>query len=215
MSSWPAASVRASGPRAGSRCPNSSSTYWERENRLSATLTNALQKSSPAENFLVVTNHKYKDLVLEHIPEIGERQVLANRSAAIRPRLALAAYTLMKQNPDAEMIVTPADHLISQRRGLPPDHRRVSSNSPTKHDALLTVGIKPTRPDTGYGYIQVSDTNVISKVKSYRETEPRTAQTFLQTGRFFWNSASSSGKCRPSSKRSGNTCPNTTPCSAA
>ena len=67
----------------------------------------------PAENFLVVTNDKYKSLVLEHIPEIGEKQVLCEpvgRNTA--PCVAYAAYTLLKRNPDAEMIVTPADHLI-------------------------------------------------------------------------------------------------------
>ena len=126
-------------------------------------------KIVPAENFLVVTNHKYKDLVLEHIPEIGERQVLCEpigRNTA--PCIAYAAYTLMKQNPDAEMIVTPADHLILNEE----DFRQIIGEClefADKHDALLTVGIKPTRPDTGYGYIQVSDTNVISKVKCFTE----------------------------------------------
>lgn len=146
-------------------------------------------KIVPAENFLVVTNHKYKDLVLEHIPEIGERQVLCEpigRNTA--PCIAYAAYTLMKQNPDAEMIVTPADHLILNEE----DFRQIIGEClefADKHDALLTVGIKPTRPDTGYGYIQVSDTNVISKVKCFTEKPNlELAQTFLQTGEFFWNS---------------------------
>ena len=146
-------------------------------------------KIVPAENFLVVTNHKYKDLVLEHIPEIGERQVLCEpigRNTA--PCIAYAAYTLMKQNPDAEMIVTPADHLILNEE----DFRQIIGEClefADKHDALLTVGIKPTRPDTGYGYIQVSDTNVISKVKCFTEKpDLELAQTFLQTGEFYWNS---------------------------
>ena len=165
----------------------------------------------------MVTNHKYKDLVLEHIPEIGERQVLCEpigRNTA--PCIAYAAYTLLKQNPDAEMIVTPADHLILNEE----DFRQIIGEClefADRHDALLTVGIKPTRPDTGYGYIQVSDTNVISKVKCFTEKPNlELAQTFLQDGA---NSsgirASSSGRFRPSSKPSGNTCPNTTPCSAA
>ena len=146
-------------------------------------------KIVPAENFLVVTNHKYKDLVLEHIPEIGERQVLCEpigRNTA--PCIAYAAYTLLKQNPDAEMIVTPADHLILNEE----DFRQIIGEClefADRHDALLTVGIKPTRPDTGYGYIQVSDTNVISKVKCFTEKPNlELAQTFLQTGEFFWNS---------------------------
>ena len=146
-------------------------------------------KIVPAENFLVVTNHKYKDLVLEHIPEIGERQVLCEpigRNTA--PCIAYAAYTLMKQNPDAEMIVTPADHLILNEE----DFRQIIGEClefADKHDALLTVGIKPTRPDTGYGYIQVSDTNVISKVKCFTEKpDIELARVFLQSGEFYWNS---------------------------
>ena len=113
-------------------------------------------KMVPAENFLVVTNDKYKSLVLEHIPEIGEKQVLCEpvgRNTA--PCVAYAAYTLLKRNPDAEMIVTPADHLILNED----DFRAIIAECldfASEHDALMTVGIKPTRPDTGYGYIQVS-----------------------------------------------------------
>ena len=122
-------------------------------------------KMVPAENFLVVTNDKYKSLVLEHIPEIGEKQVLCEpvgRNTA--PCVAYAAYTLLKRNPDAEMIVTPADHLILNED----DFRAIIAECldfASEHDALMTVGIKPTRPDTGYGYIQVSDDKPISKVK--------------------------------------------------
>ncbi len=143
----------------------------------------------PAENFLVVTNYKYKDLVLEHIPEIGEKQILCEpigRNTA--PAIAYAAYTLLKRNPEAEMIVTPSDHLILNEE----DFRaiiRECLDFASKNDALMTVGIKPTRPDTGYGYIQVSDYSKISKVKCFTEKpDLETAQTFLQTGEFFWNS---------------------------
>ena len=146
-------------------------------------------KIVPAENFLVVTNHKYKDLVLEHIPEIGERQVLCEpigRNTA--PCIAYAAYTLLRENPDAEMIVTPSDHLILNED----DFRTIIGEClefADRHDALLTVGIKPTRPDTGYGYIQVSDDHAISKVKCFTEKpDLELAQTFLQTGEFYWNS---------------------------
>ena len=117
-------------------------------------------KMVPAENFLVVTNDKYKSLVLEHIPEIGEKQVLCEpvgRNTA--PCVAYAAYTLLKRNPDAEMIVTPADHLILNED----DFRAIIAECldfASEHDALMTVGIKPTRPDT----------------------------VFLQSGEFYWNS---------------------------
>ena len=146
-------------------------------------------KMVPAENFLVVTNDKYKSLVLEHIPEIGEKQVLCEpvgRNTA--PCVAYAAYTLMKRNPDAEMIVTPADHLILNED----DFRAIIAECldfASEHDALMTVGIKPTRPDTGYGYIQVSDDKPISKVKCFTEKpDIELARVFLQSGEFYWNS---------------------------
>lgn len=146
-------------------------------------------KIIPAENFLVVTNYKYKDLVLEHIPEISEKQVLCEpvgRNTA--PCIAYAAYTLIKRNPEAEMIVTPADHLVLNVD----DFQQIiceCADFAAANDALVTVGIKPTRPDTGYGYIQVSDSNPISKVKCFTEKPSlELAQTFLQCGEFVWNS---------------------------
>ena len=146
-------------------------------------------KMVSAENFLVVTNDKYKSLVLEHIPEIGEKQVLCEpvgRNTA--PCVAYAAYTLLKRNPDAEMIVTPADHLILNED----DFRAIIAECldfASEHDALMTVGIKPTRPDTGYGYIQVSDDKPISKVKCFTEKpDIELARVFLQSGEFYWNS---------------------------
>ncbi len=146
-------------------------------------------KIVPAENFLVVTNDKYKDQVLEHLPELSEAQILCEpvgRNTA--PCIAYAAYTLMKHNPDAEMIVTPSDHLILNEE----DFRAIIAECvefAARHDALMTVGIKPTRPDTGYGYIQVSNNDPISKVKCFTEKPNlELAEVFLQSGEFFWNS---------------------------
>ncbi len=147
------------------------------------------EKIVPPENFLVVTNRKYKDLVLQHLPELTERQVLCEpvgRNTA--PCIASAAYTLLGQNPDAEMIVTPADHLILNED----DFRAIIAEClefAADRGVLMTVGIKPTRPDTGYGYIQVSDSQPISKVKCFTEKpDLELAQVFLQSGEFYWNS---------------------------
>lgn len=143
----------------------------------------------PPENFLVVTNVKYRDLVLEHLPELSPEQILCEpvgRNTA--PCIAYAAYTLMKRNPDAEMIVTPSDHLILNEE----DFRSIIAECldfAARNDALMTVGIKPTRPETGYGYIQVSDNNPISKVKCFTEKpDLELAQVFIQSGEFYWNS---------------------------
>ena len=147
------------------------------------------EKLAPAENFLVVTNARYKDLVLEQIPELGPEQVLCEpvgRNTA--PCICYAAYGLQKRDPGAKMIVTPADHLILNEE----DFRAIIGECLDFIDdraALMTVGIKPTRPETGYGYIQVSDDRTISKVKCFTEKPNlELAQTFLQCGEFLWNS---------------------------
>ena len=143
----------------------------------------------PAENFIVVTNRRYKSLVLEHLPELSESQVLAEpigRNTA--PCIAYAAYSLARRNPDARMIVTPADHIILNEN----EFRTVVDECLCFVDAnpaLVTIGIRPSRPETGYGYIQVSDSQSISKVKSFTEKPNlEMAQTFVQCGEFFWNS---------------------------
>lgn len=143
----------------------------------------------PAGNFLVVTNRRYRELVLEHLPELKPEQVLCEpigRNTA--PCVSYAAYSLLGRDPDARMIVTPSDHLILDETTF----RSVIGECLEfirTHDALMTVGIRPSRPDTGYGYIQVSDDRAISKVKSFTEKPGlELAQTFLQCGEFFWNS---------------------------
>lgn len=146
-------------------------------------------KIIPNENFIVVTNQRYKSLVLENIPEIAESQVLCEpigRNTA--PCIAYAAYTLAKRNPDAEMIVTPADHLI-----LNTDEFLTIVDDCSKFiqdkDALMTIGITPSRPETGYGYIQRSSADRISRVKCFTEKPClELAQAFLECGEFLWNS---------------------------
>lgn len=147
------------------------------------------EKLIPADHFLVVTNRRYKQLVLEHLPELKPEQILCEpvgRNTA--PCIAYAAYTLLKKDPEAEMVVTPSDHLILNEE----DFRSIISEGlqfAAQHQALVTIGIKPTRPDTGYGYIQVSDNQPLSKVKCFTEKPNlELAQTFLQCGEFFWNS---------------------------
>ncbi|MBO5972076.1 MAG: mannose-1-phosphate guanylyltransferase [Alistipes sp.] len=143
----------------------------------------------PLENFIVVTNKRYKELVLEHIPELKPSQILCEpigRNTA--PCIAYAAYSLVKENPDAEMIVTPADHLILNEI----EFSRVVESSLEfirYRNALMTIGIQPTRPETGYGYIQKSNLEEICKVKCFTEKPNREmAEAFLECGEFLWNS---------------------------
>ena len=146
-------------------------------------------KIVPNENFLVVTNRRYKELVLEHIPELDESQVLCEpigRNTA--PCIAYAAYTLRKKNPNAEMIVSPSDHFILNEE----EFIKITSaclDFIAEHNALMTIGITPSRPETGYGYIQRSSKQSISKVKCFTEKPNlELAQTFLECGEFLWNS---------------------------
>ena len=143
----------------------------------------------PKENFLVVTNQSYKELVLEHLPELTDKQVLCEpigRNTA--PCIAYAAYSLLKQDPNARMIVTPSDHLVLNESDF---HSIINEclEFATAEGALMTVGIQPTRPETGYGYIQKSNNERISRVKCFTEKPNlELAQTFVECGEFFWNS---------------------------
>ena len=143
----------------------------------------------PAERFLVVTNERYKSLVLEHIPEIGEHQVLCEpvgRNTA--PCICYAAYYLRSISPDAMMVVTPADHLVLNET----EFQTIVGDAiefADRNDALMTIGITPSRPETGYGYIQKSNNDLISRVKCFTEKPNlELAQVFVQSGEFFWNS---------------------------
>lgn len=145
----------------------------------------------PKENIIIVTNGKYSPLVKEQLPELSDSQILcepARRNTA--PCIAWAACHIHAIDPEASIIVTPSDHVITRElqfvESIERGFRFVESN-----DALLTLGIKPTRPETGYGYIQIGQPveDGINKVKTFTEKPDRDlAQVFVESGEFFWNS---------------------------
>lgn len=149
----------------------------------------------PVENILVVTSVRYKDLVTEQLPELKEDQVLLEplrRNTA--PCIAYASYKIKTQNPDANLIVAPSDHLILKEEEFT---RQIKNGLEfvEKNNALLTLGIKPSRPETGYGYIQVKNKEEFNrldnlyKVKTFTEKpDLEMARIFLESGEFFWNS---------------------------
>lgn len=144
----------------------------------------------PKENFIVVTGVAYKDLVLEQLPMLTDGQVLlepCRRNTA--PCIALATYAIKQKNPDAVVVVTPSDQLILD---VPAFEKVVKQNIAyaANHDALLTIGITPSYPATGYGYIEVaSGTEAIRKVTAFKEKpELAKAKDFLQAGNYVWNS---------------------------
>ena len=144
----------------------------------------------PKENFMVVTGEVYKELVLEQLPDLTEEQVLlepARRNTA--PCLAYAAYKLKKRNPDAVMVVTPADHLILDTATFA-NVMEEGLRYAEKNEHLLTIGITPSFPSTGYGYIEVEDVGAtFSKVTQFKE-KPNydTAVQFIEEGNYRWNS---------------------------
>ncbi len=146
----------------------------------------------PSENFLVVTNSSYKGLVLEQIPELREGQVLCEplgRNTA--PCIAYAAFRMKAVNPQATMIITPSDHLILDESTFL-ETIKAGAEFAEAHDALVTIGLKPTRPATGYGYIQVEPAmleNGVNRVKTFTEKPTlEVARMFVEIGEFFWNS---------------------------
>ncbi|NNC82668.1 MAG: NTP transferase domain-containing protein [Flavobacteriales bacterium] len=148
----------------------------------------------PAENVLVVTNAAYKDLVLEHIPELKEDQVLCEpegRNTA--PCIAYANYRIASQTDEAHIVVAPSDHLIAD---VPEFERLVglAIAEASETENLVTLGITPTRPDTGYGYIHFEEKAdardpLVKKVKEFKEKpDLETAKTFVADGNYAWNS---------------------------
>ncbi len=146
----------------------------------------------PKENVLIVTNEQYAPLVREQLPELDESQILlepARRNTA--PCIAWAAYHIAAIDPHASIMVAPSDHLITREQVFE-EAILNGFEFVEKNDALLTLGIKPTRPETGYGYIQIGapvGDGPICKVKTFTEKPAlELAEVFVESGEFFWNS---------------------------
>jgi mannose-1-phosphate guanylyltransferase len=152
-------------------------------------------KIVPRENFLVVTSESYKDLVLSQLPSLHLSQVLSEplrRNTA--PCIAYATYKILNRCPDANIIVAPSDHLIVKEDYFLNEIEK-GLNFVTGKDSLLTLGIHPNTPETGYGYIQVAEKIVyeefenLFRVKTFTEKPDRKmAEIFVETGEFYWNS---------------------------
>ena len=150
-----------------------------------------LQGIVPTENIVLLTNESYGTLIREQLPELSDKQILmepARRNTA--PCIAWAAYHIQAINPGAKMMVAPSDHLIINVEKFRQSVIDAFEFIETR-DALVTMGIKPSRPETGYGYIQVGEPieGNFSKVKTFTEKpDEDLARVFLKSGEFFWNS---------------------------
>ena len=149
-----------------------------------------LAKLIPEENIFILTNARYNDLVFQQLPSVTKRQVVlepAMRNTA--PCILYASLKIQKENPDAVMIVAPSDHWIEDEAAFT-NNVAQAFNFCSQNDALMTLGITPTFPNTGYGYIEY-DKNSKSSIKSVNQFREKpdyeTAKSFLSQGNFLWN----------------------------
>ena len=148
-----------------------------------------LARLIPRENILIATNEKYKSLVLEHLPETTSAQLLlepAMRNTA--PCILYSAMKIHDLNKDAVMIVAPSDHFIEKEEEFV-QNVETAFRECQRSDVLMTLGIKPTGPNTGYGYIQFEkDSGEIKKVRDFTEKPNlENAKKFLAQGDYVWN----------------------------
>lgn len=147
----------------------------------------------PMVNFWVVTNAAYVDIVRRQLPEMPENHILAEPAARnTAPCIAWACWRIKAEDPEANVVVTPADAVVMN----PEEFRRVIGNAlnlTQKSDAIVTIGIKPSRPETGYGYVETqpaasSAESEILKVSSFKEKpDLETAEKYLKAGNYLWN----------------------------
>ena len=152
-------------------------------------------KVVPQENILIVTAYRYRELVMEQLPELDPKNLLLEpytRNTA--PSVAYATYTILKRNPEAHMVVTPSDHFITNE-DLFCKTISYAFDFVYEKDVCMTLGLIPTRPDSNYGYIQAcggkESYNIEEpmQVKTFTEKpDKELAKVFIKTGEFFWNS---------------------------
>jgi mannose-1-phosphate guanylyltransferase len=144
----------------------------------------------PKENIFILTNERYNDLVLEQLPEVTKRQIVlepAMRNTA--PCILYASLKIQKENPNAVMIVAPSDHWIEDENAFTENVQQAFEFC-SHNDALMTLGIQPAFPNTGFGYIEYDkgSHNAIKPVHQFREKpDYETAKSFINQGNFLWN----------------------------
>ncbi len=147
----------------------------------------------PEENIFILTNERYNNLVFEQLPTLTKRQVVLEptmRNTA--PCILYASLKIQKENKDALMIVAPSDHWIEDEQAFS-NNVKTAFDYCTSSDALMTLGITPTFPNTGYGYIEFDKEESLSElqvksVKQFREKpDYETAKSFIDQGNFLWN----------------------------
>ena len=145
----------------------------------------------PEENLWVVTNRSYVDIVRKQIPGIPAQHILAEPAARnTAPCIAWACWSIRQEDPEANVVVTPSDAVVMN----PDEFRRVIGGAldfTAGHNFIVTVGIKPNRPETGYGYVKavaVENMSEIKAVEAFKEKpDLETAKAYLKDGNYLWN----------------------------
>jgi mannose-1-phosphate guanylyltransferase len=147
------------------------------------------QNVCPPENIFVVTSNDYKNIVKEQLPQLSDDQILlepVRRNTA--PCIAYACYKIAAKDPEANIVIAPADHIILKEEEFARTIL-IALEAAQNEDILITLGITPSRPDTGYGYIQyIPDKKAVKKVKTFTEKPYlELAKQFLESGDYVWN----------------------------
>lgn len=144
----------------------------------------------PMSNFWVVTNTRYVDIVKSQLPDIPENHILAEPAARnTAPCIAWACWSIKEEDPTANVVVTPADAVVMNSE----EFRRIINSAlafTDTNNAIVTIGIKPSRPEIGYGYVEAVDAvcGEIRQVRAFKEKPDfETAEKYLKAGNFFWN----------------------------
>lgn len=154
---------------------------------------NRLSKICPSENIYIVTNKIYENLVLEQLNVKSEQVLCEPAMKNTAPCIAYAAFKIQQKNPKASMVVAPSDHLILDENEFTRCINQSLKATESK-DTLITLGIQPSRPDTGYGYIQYMNDQLacdpeLKRVKTFTEKPHlELATEFISSGDFLWNS---------------------------
>ncbi len=144
----------------------------------------------PPDRFWVVTSEKYVDIVRQQLPAVPDDQILAEPEARnTAPCIAYASWKIARKDPDANVVVTPADALVLKTAAFAETIHKALLFTEV-YDAIVTVGIAPTRPETGYGYIHAAEAvqGRVVKVSEFKEKPDLvTAESYLADGHYFWN----------------------------
>ncbi len=144
----------------------------------------------PASHIFIVTNAAYRELILEQIPEISANQILCEPSRNnTAPCVAWTAFKLEALDPEANFVIAPSDHIVLKEQAFLEKIQAALHFSAT-HDALLTLGIQPSRPDTGYGYIQFgeeAETGIRKVLRFAEKPSLAIAEAYIESGEYLWN----------------------------